>query len=163
MDVTFHMLVQTVPCIWKEVQLDLLKFLDPLLQRLAVRCNFLEEAGSCLQAEYIVTDCLNTDKGKWYMIFLLHCVIMLYFFSESSLHEKHFVTFFFSVLRTQCYGTRNKVTAHCRICLRAFMSWFPQLEFLDSVCLSCLINQIFLLLLGNYIVLLVSCLCVSHT
>jgi hypothetical protein len=69
-----------VPCVGKEAQLGLLKFLGPLLQRLAVRCNFLEEAGSCLQAENVVTDCLVTDKGKWYMIFLLHCVIMLYLF-----------------------------------------------------------------------------------
>lgn len=66
--------------IGKEGQLGLLKFLNPLLQRLALRCNFVEEAGSCLQAENGVRDCLVTDKGKWYMIFLLHCVIMLYFF-----------------------------------------------------------------------------------
>jgi len=49
-NVTFHMVVLTVPYIGKEVQLGLLKFQNPLLWCLALRCNFLEEGGSCLQA-----------------------------------------------------------------------------------------------------------------
>lgn len=137
-------------------------FLNSLLQRLALRCNFLEEAGSCLQAENVVTDCLVTDKGKWYMIFLLHCVIMLYFF-QKLLSVKKFCNYFFFSTTKQYYGTRSKVTTHWRKCLYTLVSWFPQLEFLDSVCLFCLINQGFLLLLRNDNVLLVSCLCVSHT
>jgi hypothetical protein len=90
--------------------------LNPLLQRLALRCNFLEEAGSCLQAENIVTDCLVTDKGKWYIIFLLHCVIML-FFSEISLHEKHFVTNIFSTTNAVLWNTEQGDSALAEMCI----------------------------------------------
>jgi len=100
-----------VPYIGKEVQLGLLKFLDPLLHRLTVRCNFLEEAGSCLQAENVVTDCLVTDKGKWYMIFLQLCVIMFYFFRTFSSRKTFCNYFFFSTTNVVLWNTEQSDSA----------------------------------------------------